>query len=192
MSTGTGKLIYQLTSASALKDNDLFVISSAENNLTRSITLSQIREAVIGDRYTNEDILEFVDDLKLQIKNMDDLFYEYDNNLSEFRNEFNAQLLNLRTNFTNDLNEVQNNITNRIDNLQDNINNYLNTIEQDVSDLNTRIDNVNTNINNVENTLHEKIDDLDIRLTNSINGLISYGTAVPTTLDTGKIYLQYF
>ena len=40
--------------------------------------------------------------------------------------------------------------------------------------------------------LSQELVDLDTKLTNKINDLISYGTEVPTTLATGKLYLQYF
>ena len=45
-----GKQIYQLTSAAALKDTDLFVISSADN-LTRSVSLNQLKTAVTHNFY---------------------------------------------------------------------------------------------------------------------------------------------
>ena len=66
-----GKLIYQLTSASALKDTDLFVISSADN-LTRSITLSQLKMAVTKDYYNIDDITEILDNIREQLKDVTD------------------------------------------------------------------------------------------------------------------------
>lgn len=154
--SGTGKLIYQLTSAAALKDTDLFVISSADN-LTRSVTLSQLKKAIIGEFSDDTDLL---DGLRSDIKNLNDTVSEYGNNLSEFRNEFNAQLQVLGNRFATDLNNVRSEF--------------------------------NTSITNLDTSLQEKITNLDLKLSKKIDEMITYGTAVPTTLATGKVYLQYF
>ena len=154
-----GKLIYQLTSASALKDTDLFVISSADNNLTRSVTLLQIKTAVANNFYNKEDMNNLLDELKLQIKELTDSTTNSENNISEFRNEFNTKLQELRSSFT--------------------------------ADINTAKSEFNITITNESTSLQQKITELETKLTNQINGLISYGIEVPTTMTT-KIYLQYF
>lgn len=128
-----GKLIYQLTSAAALKDTDLFAISSSDN-LTRKVSLSQIKSSVSNDFYNKNDMDKLLDELKQQIKNVSDSVFEMNNDITEFRNEFNNKLT-----------------------------------EQN-------------------NSLLKKINDLDKKLTE----WILYGTQVPTTLDTGRVYLQYF
>ena len=190
-----GKLIYQLTSASALKDTDLFVISSADN-LTRSITMSQLKLAIISDLYAKEDINDMIDDLKLQIKGVADRMTDYENNISEFRNEFNNQLNEIRNNFTTEINNVRSEFNVRVDELEADMNKQITSTIKSISDLSTSVDNrfktVNTNITNLNNSLTDKINEVDERLTNTINGLISYGTTIPTTLATGKVYLQYF
>ena len=191
-----GKLIYQLTSASALKDTDLFVISSADNSLTRSITLSQLKLATLNGLYKNEEIDDKFDELKLQIKKISDNMSEYDNDVSELRNEFNAHLNQIRNDFTFEINSVRSEFNNAISNLESDVNNKFTNTNKAISDLSTstnnRFNTVNTNITNLDTSLSKKINDVDVKLTNAINGLISYGTAVPTSLATGKVYLQYF
>lgn len=191
-----GKLIYQLTSASALKDTDLFVISSADNSLTRSITLSQLKLATLNGLYKNEDIDSKFDELKLQIKKISDNMSEYDNDVSEIRNEFNTHLNQIRNDFAFEINSVRSEFNNTINELNEDLDKQFSAINKTITDLNKETNNrftaVNTSITNLENSLTKKINDTDTKLTNAINGLISYGTAVPTSLATGKVYLQYF
>ena len=190
-----GKLIYQLTSASALKDTDLFVISSADR-LTRSITLSQLREAINGDRYSNDKITELLDELKLQIKNITDSLSEYDNNLSEFRNEFNTQLQSLRTSYISDLNNTKSEINTRITILENDMFEEFESVKDIISELtkntNNKFTEYNNNLTSVNTSLQQRITELDTRLTELIDGLILYGPSIPTSLSTGKVYLQYF
>ena len=172
-----GKLIYQLTSASALKDTDLFVISSADN-LTRSVTLSQIKLAVANNFYDKQSITEMYDELRLQIREVVNSVSEVENNISEFRNEFNNQLQILNNSFNTSINNAKSELNIQIDNIE--------------SDTNSKFTEVNNTISNLNTSLKKQITDLDTKLTNTINGLISYGTAVPTSLSTGKVYFQYF
>ena len=128
-----GKLIYQLTDASALKDTDLFAISTTDN-LTRKVSLSQIKASFNNDYYNKDESDDLLDELRQQIKDINDRIFSTNNDIAEFRNEFNTKLTNL------------------------------------------------------DNTLSKKITDLDTKLVN----WIMYGTSVPTTLPTGRTYLQYF
>lgn len=158
-STSNGKLIYQLTSASALRDTDLFAISSTDN-LTRNVSLGQIKAAVASDFYNKEDANNIFEDLREQIKALSDNISDVENNITEFRNEFNTQLQELNSQIT--------------------------------SDINTTKSELNTSINNLNTTLSKKITDLENKLTNMVNNVFSYGSSIPTTLETGKIYLQFF
>lgn len=150
-----GKLIYQLTSASALRDTDLFPISTSDN-LTRSVSLGQIKSSIANDFYNKDKIDDLLNDIKSQIKDVSDDNNAIENDLSEFRNEFNSQLQQLN----NDLRTVINNTK---------------------SELNISINNVNKSLEDNIKTVNSKIDNL-----------IVYGTSIPTKLDPGKIYLQYF
>ena len=191
-----GKLIYQLTSASALKDTDLFVISSADSNLTRSITLSQLKSATLNNIYKNDEIDSKFDDLKLQIKNITDKMSGFDNDNSEFRNEFNSQLNQIRNDFIFEINNVRSEFNNTIAELDVELHEQFESINKIITDLNSSMNNrfnsLNTSITNLDTSLTQMINDTDTKLTNAINGLISYGTAIPTSLAAGKVYLQYF
>ena len=152
-----GKLIYQLTSASALKETDMFPISSTDN-LTRKVTLSQIKTYFNNFYYSKEDSNNQLDELRKFIKVVSDSVSLLDNNLTEFRNEFNNKLINTQNAIYNKINDVE-------------------------SDYNTKITNLDTkltnSINNVNTTLSKSISDLDIKLTKKINDDI-------TTLDNKK------
>lgn len=159
MASTNGKLIYQLTSASALRDTDLFAISSTDN-LTRNVSLGQIKAAVASDFYNKEDANDIFDELREQIKELSDDISDVENNITEFRNEFNTQLQQLNAQLTTDINNTKSTL--------------------------------NTTINNLDTTLSKKITDLETKLTNMVNNVFSYGTTIPTTLESGKIYLQIF
>ena len=158
-STANGKLIYQLTSASALRDTDLFAISSTDN-LTRNVSLGQIKAAVAYDFYNKEDANEVFDELREQIKDLSDDLSGVENNITEVRNEFNTQLQELNAQLTTDINNTRSAL--------------------------------NTTINNLDTSLSTRITELDNKLTTMINNVFSYGSSIPTTLETGKIYLQFF
>lgn len=194
-SRANGKLIYQLTSASALKDTDLFVISSSDN-LTRSITLSQLKEAITSAFFSNDEIISMIDELKLQHKDLSDEIADVDNNISEFRNEFNNQLNIIRNDHTTGMNTLRSEFNNALDDTKEEFNDKITQVNNSISNLskstNTKFTEVDTRITNLNDTLSKRIQDLDTELTAHINGLISYGTEIPTTLATGKVYLQYF
>lgn len=172
-----GKLIYQLTSASALKDNDLFAISTAEN-LTRSVSLAQIKSSFNADYYNKDDMDILLDSIRQQIKNVSDNIFASENNIAEFRNEFNNKLNQLNSDLREEINNVDKKFTD-----------VTNDIIQQLAD--TKVE-LNNKITNLDNTLSQRITDLDTELTNMITNWIMFGTSVPTTLPTGRTYLQYF
>ena len=101
-----GKQIYQLTSASALKDTDLFVISSADN-LTRSITLNQLKLAVTRNFHNKDEMTEILDTIREQVKGIADHLSNSDDNTSDFRNHFNNQLQLIRDDFETEINNIR-------------------------------------------------------------------------------------
>lgn len=153
----TGKLIYQLTPVSTLKDTDQFVVSS--DNLTRSVELSTIRTAVTNNVYDKDYINDLNINLTKDINAVRSELTKYNESISEYRNIYDVKLEELRNDFTSEINNAKSEF--------------------------------NTTITNTSESLQEKITALDTKLTNQINALISYGTAVPTSIST-KIYLQYF
>lgn len=274
-----GKLIYQLTSASALQDTDLFAISSADN-LTRRISLGQIKESFKGDFYSNNDIDQLLDELRDRINNLNNDLFQFENDIADLRNSFNKSINNLeayvknnyynmenmdiiindirsdidalsnhvddientlrnefntgltnlsnhvdsvesslntkitelksyvdtadqalRTDYTDQINTVKNDLSNNyynrtsidsfIKELDDDIasiNETLSTYEDTHTDIYNKVSANTTSITNLNTTLTKRIDSLETKL----NGLITYGTAIPDTLATGKVYLQYF
>lgn len=173
-----GKLIYQLTSASALKDTDLFAISTSEN-LTRKVSVTQIKSYVTNDilQYIS-DIDSLINDIKQQITEINNHISDVENDISEYRNEFNMALNNLQEYLL----QVINNLDTKV-NLR---------ITQEVNDLDTRIDIEVNAIDEKINNLSQKISDLEKKMNDMFSSFISWGNTIPTSLTRGKVYLQYF
>lgn len=133
-----GKLIYQLTSASALRDTDLFAISSSDN-LTRNVSLGQIKAAVSSEFYNKEDANEIFDEIKQQIKTLSDNIASVENTITENRNEFNAQLQSLNTQLTQEINETKSTLNISINNLNDTLSTRISNLE---NKLTTMVNNV--------------------------------------------------
>lgn len=182
-----GKLIYQLVSASSLKDTDLFAISTSDN-LTRKVTLTQIKKSFSNEFYNKDDIDILLDELRKEIKNINKYITDLENDITEFRNEFNNKLNQLRQEFNEDINNLDQKFTNLI-----------NDINQDINAITNRVDSLEQNFNafksqtesNITN-INKRIDALDKEIDEKLNNLIAYGASVPSTLATGKLYLQYF
>lgn len=168
-----GKLIYQLTDASVLKDTDLFAISTTDN-LTRKVSLSQVKASFNNDYYNKDESDDLLDELRQQIKDINDRIFGAGNDITEFRNEFNNRLNQLNNDLRLEINEVDKKFTDITDDIYTQLNETKNEF--------------NNKITNLDNTLSKKITDLDTKLTN----WIMYGTSVPTNLPTGRTYLQYF
>lgn len=187
-----GKLIYQLTSASALKDTDLFPISSSDN-LTRNVSLGQIKASFNIDYYNKDDIDIVLDMLRQQIKNISDDLFNLGNDVTEFRNEFNNKLNELDNSLRYEINEIDKKFTNITNDLDTKFTNITNDLDTRITEVHTELDTkIDTEISNLDTTLSKKISDLDAELTKMITEWILYGTAVPATLATGRVYLQYF
>ena len=175
----SGKLIYELTSADALKDTDLIPIS--ENYLTRSISLSQLKLYNNSGMYTSQKIDELIDTLRDDIKGTDDSIFTLQNNINEFRNEFITRLSNLNNELESKINDIDQKLIDEGTQIRVIIRNTKNELNQSITDLNTSLTNVN-------NALTTKITNLETK----VDEQILIGNAVPTTLKEGQIYLQYF
>lgn len=133
-----GKLIYQLTSASALRDTDLFPISSSDN-LTRNVSLGQIKVYVSNEFYNKEDANDIFDEIKQQIKTLSDNIASVENTITENRNEFNVQLQTLNTQLTSDINETKSTLNTSINNLNNNLSTRISDLEKKLT---TMVNNV--------------------------------------------------
>lgn len=162
-----GRLINQLTASSILKDTDLFAISS--DNLTRCVSLSQIKSAVTSNYYNKDDINQLLDVIREQVKSFADETFGTGVDVAEFRNEFNEKLQTLRNDLTIIINDKEGKLKDKDNELLQMINGHKERINQ----LFNKVDIINENITEIQDR-------------------ITYGTAIPTTLETGKIYLQYF
>ena len=171
-SSSGGKLIYQLTSASALNGNELFAISTSDY-LTRSVTLSQIGSFIKSDIYSTTDIDNIFNDLRDQIMEINNQLFELESNITEFRNEFNNKLNALYQNLIEIINDLDSKLSLRITNAY--------------NELNTKIENVNITLSNRITALDERITLLENKLA------YKYGnTAPPSDLEEGMLYLQWF
>lgn len=168
-----GKLIYQLVSASVLKDTDLFAISTTDN-LTRKVSLSQIKSSFNANYYNKEDTDVILDNIRQQIKNVSNELFQINNDITEFRNEFNNKLSVLSLNLRQDINNIDIKFTDITNEIIKSINN------------------VDNKLNDLSSSLSNTITDLDVKLTSMITNMFQYGTDVPITLETGRAYLQYF
>ncbi len=139
-----GKLIYELTSAAALKDTDLFAISTS-NNLTRNVSLKQIKSSINNDFYDRTEIDNLLDQLRKQINQLSDDVYDLSKEI---------------TNFEQSVNQTIQNLDNKIDRSVTELTNLINNTRSDLEEM--------------------------------IRTWIMYGTDIPSKLDTGRVYLQYF
>ena len=211
-----GKLIYELTSASALKDTDLLPISS--DNLTRKVSLTQLKSSINNDFYNKDDMNTILDELKLEIKNLHDKLFADEGNITEFRNEFNNILNVYRDEFNKELNDIRSefnttltqfegefntkiedvrtDLTTQLNDFKDEYNQYKTTVEDHFTSIETEMqynyDELNAKIESTESSLIAKITNVEATINEKIDSLITYGTGIPTTLETGKVYLQYF
>ena len=105
----------------------------------------------------------------------------------------NTSITSLDTKLTKSINdaktELGNRITNEVKTLNTTITNLDTKLTKNINDAKTEL---GDRITNEVKTLNTTITNLETSLTNKINSLISYGTSVPTTLATGKVFLQYF
>lgn len=165
-SSMNGKLIYQLQSVTELSGDDKFAISTS-NNLTRAVTLSQIKKFATSDMVSNDDLENALQELRGNIQTVTNNVNELTEKVSTLDNTLNTAITNWNLALEQTKNEFNKNLKDEIDNLNNSL---------------------TTKINNTETSLTQKIEALDKKL----ESWIMYGTAVPTTLPTGRVYLQYF
>lgn len=198
-SSSNGRLINQLTASSILKDTDLFPISS--DNLTRSVSLGQIKSAITGGFYNKDEINSLLDTIRAQIKIFSDETFGTGVDVAEFRNEFNEKLQNLRNELTLIINDKEGSLKDKDNELLDlitinssnitKINNDITQLENELKDADNALLELITSVSGDITTINNNITEINNDIT-KLEGRITYGTAIPTTLETGKIYLQYF
>lgn len=201
ISIENGKRIEELLEVSQIHADSYFLVS--ETDLTRKITLQNLRNAFNGDTATEnlnnvyysvekinellDHIYDEIDKINTKIDNMQDQIDNIYNDLGADLSEFKKYVEQIYE----ELKLADQNLNNKIDNVKIELN-------QKIEDTKRQLQ---TEINNVREELTNKIEDvnkkLDARLKIVENKLrnvtdIQIGTSVPSTLPSGVIYLQYF
>lgn len=201
ISIENGKRIEELLEVSQIHADSYFLVS--ETDLTRKITLQNLRNAFNGDTATEnlnnvyysvekinellDHIYDEIDKINTKIDNMQDQIDNIYNDLGADLSEFKKYVEQIYE----ELKLADQNLNTKIDNVKIELN-------QKIEDTKRQLQ---TEINNVREELTHKIEDvnrkLDARLKIVENKLrnvtdIQIGTSVPSTLSSGVIYLQYF
>lgn len=201
ISIENGKRIEELLEVSQIHADSYFLVS--ETDLTRKITLQNLRNAFNGDTATEnlnnvyysvekinellDHIYDEIDKINTKIDNMHDQIDNIYNDLGADLSEFKKYVEQIYE----ELKLADQNLNTKIDNVKIELN-------QKIEDTKRQLQ---TEINNVREELTNKIEDvnkkLDARLKVVENKLrnvtdIQIGTSVPSTLPSGVIYLQYF
>lgn len=201
ISIENGKRIEELLEVSQIHADSYFLVS--ETDLTRKITLQNLRNAFNGDTATEnlnnvyysvekinellDHIYDEIDKINTKIDNMQDQIDNIYNDLGADLSEFKKYVEQIYE----ELKLADQNLNTKIDNVKIELN-------QKIEDTKRQLQ---TEINNVREELTNKIEDvnrkLDARLKIVENKLrnvtdIQIGTSVPSTLQSGVIYLQYF
>lgn len=201
ISIENGKRIEELLEVSQIHADSYFLVS--ETDLTRKITLQNLRNAFNGDTATEnlnnvyysvekinellDHIYDEIDKINTKIDNMQDQIDNIYNDLGADLSEFKKYVEQIYE----ELKLADQNLNTKIDNVKVELN-------QKIEDTKRQLQ---TEINNVREELTNKIEDvnrkLDARLKVVENKLrnvtdIQIGTSVPSTLPSGVIYLQYF
>lgn len=201
ISIENGKRIEELLEVSQIHADSYFLVS--ETDLTRKITLQNLRNAFNGDTATEnlnnvyysvekinellDHIYDEIDKINTKIDNMQDQIDNIYNDLGADLSEFKKYVEQIYE----ELKLADQNLNTKIDNVKIELN-------QKIEDAKRQLQ---TEINNVREELTHKIEDvnkkLDARLKIVENKLrnvtdIQIGTSVPSTLQSGVIYLQYF
>nr|DAX84869.1 MAG TPA: apolipoprotein [Caudoviricetes sp.] len=201
ISIENGKRIEELLEVSQIHADSYFLVS--ETDLTRKITLQNLRNAFNGDTATEnlnnvyysvekinellDHIYDEIDKINTKIDNMQDQIDNIYNDLGADLSEFKKYVEQIYE----ELKLADQNLNTKIDNVKIELN-------QKIEDTKRQLQ---TEINNVREELTNKIEDvnrkLDARLKIVENKLrnvtdIQIGTSVPSTLPSGVIYLQYF
>ena len=201
ISIENGKRIEELLEVSQIHADSYFLVS--ETDLTRKITLQNLRNAFNGDTATEnlnnvyysvekinellDHIYDEIDKINTKIDNMQDQIDNIYNDLGADLSEFKKYVEQIYE----ELKLADQNLNTKIDHVKVELN-------QKIEDTKRQLQ---TEINNVREELTNKIEDvnkkLDARLKVVENKLrnvtdIQIGTSIPSTLLSGVIYLQYF
>ena len=177
-----GKRIEELIQISQIHRDAFFLVS--DQSLTRKINLVDLRNAFCGDIATSDK-----NNLFYSIEKTDQLF----NNVYEEISKTNSRVDNLDQR----VNNIYNDIGGDLSEFQEHVQEMYEELTLADQNLQTQIDNLSNDFDDFKTNTNNEINSLKQRMTaveNKLKGItaIQVGTAVPSNLAAGTIYIQYF
>ena len=201
ISIENGKRIEELLEVTSISSDSFFLVS--ETDLTRKITLTYLRNAFNGDTatenlnnlyYSVEKVNELLDHIWDDINKINTKMDSLEDRINNIYNDLGADLSDFKNYVEQiyaELKLADQNLNTKIDNVNTTLTNKINQVNTDLTNkINDLDEEINNRIDNVEAALDERLTVVENKLAN-ITG-IDIGTAVPTNLASGRIYLQYF
>lgn len=185
ISIENGKRIEELLEISRVSSDSFFLVS--ETDLTRKITLQNLRNAFNGDSatdnlnnlyYSVEKINELlghirddIDKINSRLDNLEDRITNIYDDIGADLSEFKKYVEQIYAELKLADQTLQNNINSAKTELTQLINQTKTELEQDITDLNEKIDNVNSTLGDRITTLNNRVSQINTNLTNKINNV---------------------
>jgi len=201
ISIENGKRVEELLEVSQIHADSYFLVS--ETDLTRKITLQNLRNAFNGDTATEnlnnvyysvekinellDHIYDDIDKINTKIDNMqdriDNIYNDIGADLSEFKKYVEQIYEELKLADKNLDNKIEHNrieLNQKIEEAKTQLHNTINNVKEELTN----------KITDVNNKLDARLKIIENKLRNVTD--IQVGNNVPGTLASGVIYLQYF
>lgn len=185
ISIENGKRIEELLEISRVSSDSFFLVS--ETDLTRKITLQNLRNAFNGDSatdnlnnlyYSVEKINELlghirddIDKINSRLDNLEDRITNIYDDIGADLSEFKKYVEQIYAELKLADQTLQNNINSTKTELTQLINQTKTELEQDITDLDEKIDNVNSTLGDRITTLNNRVSQINTDLTNKINNV---------------------
>lgn len=185
ISIENGKRIEELLEISRVSSDSFFLVS--ETDLTRKITLQNLRNAFNGDSatdnlnnlyYSVEKINELlghirddIDKINSRLDNLEDRITNIYDDIGADLSEFKKYVEQIYAELKLADQTLQNNINSAKTELTQLINQTKTELEQDITDLDEKIDNINSTLDNRITTLNNRVSQINTDLTNKINNV---------------------
>ena len=185
ISIENGKRIEELLEISRVSSDSFFLVS--ETDLTRKITLQNLRNAFNGDSatdnlnnlyYSVEKINELlghirddIDKINSRLDNLEDRITNIYDDIGADLSEFKKYVEQIYAELKLADQTLQNNINSAKTELTQLINQTKTELEQDITDLDEKIDNVNSTLGDRITTLNNRVSQINTDLTDKINNV---------------------
>lgn len=185
ISIENGKRIEELLEISRVSSDSFFLVS--ETDLTRKITLQNLRNAFNGDSatdnlnnlyYSVEKINELlghirddIDKINSRLDNLEDRITNIYDDIGADLSEFKKYVEQIYAELKLADQTLQNNINSAKTELTQLINQTKTELEQDITDLDEKIDNINSTLDNRITTLNNRVSQINTDLTNKISNV---------------------